>query len=104
MTKAQEVKKALKGHFQNLRCVNGKGTAWGWVELSFDIERPADCYCNERLTGYCPACSEKIREARQKVYKLIKDANIELYNYIADDGYNTERDCMLIDIKLVDKN
>lgn len=101
MTKAQEVKKALKGHFTNLKCVNGKGTAWGWVELSFDLPKPKECYCAEQLTGYCLPCSKARDEARKKVYDLIKKSKVELYNFTSDDGYNTERDCMLIDINLI---
>jgi len=101
MTKAQEVKKALKGHFNNLKCTNGRGTAWGWVELSFDLPKPKECYCAEQLTGYCLPCSKARDEARKKVYDLIKQAKIELYNYTADDGYNSQNDCMLIDINLI---
>jgi hypothetical protein len=101
MTKAQQVKKAVKGHFQNIKCTNGRGTAYGWVHLSFDYPKPEECYCHERLTGYCMKCSNARSEAQQKVYDLIKKSKVELYSYYADDGYNTERDEMIINVNLV---
>jgi adenine deaminase len=101
MTKAQEVKKALKGHFQNLKSVNGKGTAWGWVHLSFDYKKPEECYCNRTQGMYCSKCRDAHQEATKKVYELIKQSKTELYSYCSDDGYNTDRDCMLIDVNLI---
>jgi len=101
MTKAQEVKRALKGHFNNLKSVNGQGTAWGWVHLSFDYPKSKECYCDRTQGMYCSKCRDTQEEAHKKVYELIKKSKIELYNYTADDGYNSERDCMIIDINLI---
>jgi len=105
MTKAQQVKKALKGHFQNLRCVNGRGTAYGWVELSFDYPKPEKCDCEwlKKTRGYgiCQGCLDQQREAEKKVYELINKAGVELYHYYADDGYDTKRAEILININLI---
>jgi hypothetical protein len=99
MTKAQEVKKALKGAFQNLRCIGGKDTAYGWVHLGFDLPKTQECNCDG--FRYCTACSNAKQSATQKVYDLIKKARVELYSYTSDDGYNSENDCMLIDINMI---
>jgi hypothetical protein len=100
-TKAQQVKKALKGHFENLRCVNGKGTAYGWVDLRFDYPKQKTCTCDLIQFGICYECSKTKQEAKEKVYQLLNESRVELYSYYTDDGYNTQRDCMLIDINLI---
>jgi hypothetical protein len=100
-TKAQQVKKALKGHFENLKCRADRGTASGWVNLSFDYPMTKKCNCEFQKWGMCTNCSDTQREAEQKVYDLIDKAGVELYSYYADDGYNTQRKCILININLI---
>ena len=99
-TRAQRIKKVLKGHFENLKCINGKGTASGWVEMRFDYPKPENCSC-EGKEYTCYECSEAINKAKEEVYRLIREAKIELSTYYVDDGYNTRNTCMLIDVKLI---
>jgi len=86
MTKAQEVKKALKGHFDKVTAVNGKGTAYGWVEL----------HIWDKSLENLPYRDQN-EQARKKVYELIKAAEIKLYTYCDDGGYG-DHDCILISV------
>ena len=101
MTKAQEVKKACKGHFQNLKCIGGRGTAYGWVTLEFDEKKLENCTCDPIRWYHCQPCANVRSKAEEKVYALIKKQAVKLYTYCSDDGSGMDRDCMIIHINLV---
>lgn len=79
MTKAQEVKKALKGFYQVITCTNGLGSAWGWVSLKVKVTKDYDS--NWAL--------------EQEVTKILKDAGIELYTYSDDMG--GDKTCLMVE-------
>ncbi|RKY72536.1 MAG: hypothetical protein DRP97_00450 [Candidatus Latescibacterota bacterium] len=80
MTKAQEVKKALKGIYNIVSCTGGTGTATGWVDLTIKTDKKY----------------EDQREFEKEVIGHIKNAGIELYTYMNDDGYDSSDYCILI--------
>ena len=94
MTKAQQVKKAINGHFDNLSCINGKGTAYGWVTVRLDYPRQAKCCCNDGM--YCRLCKETMNEVQSRIYTLVNESGTEFYTYTSEDGYNTESACLNI--------
>jgi hypothetical protein len=61
-TETREVKKFMAREYpgSNPRVSHGKGTAWGWLKISFSIPRPTNCYCND------PAWA-KVREEDQTI-------------------------------------
>lgn len=106
MTKAQEVKKAIKGCFKDIKCVGGRGTASGWVSLSFSYPKQKDCDCEylSKEHGYrkqCSECENTKSKAKSEFYQKLKSSNVELYSYYPDDGYNSSSNCIHISINLV---
>ncbi len=68
---------------------NGRGTAWGWCEVSIDIPRPENCTHSEDnpsdpdYTFYCLPCKRAMQEASLEAEKLLE--GVEFYKYPTDD-------------------
>ena len=98
------IKKALVAKFgrENVTVRNGSGTAWGWVEIGLQVSEPLNCVCKPG-DCYCPACREAIGSITKEAYKLIHEAlnsaGLKPYTYCADDGYNTDSEEILLDVK-----
>ncbi len=118
-----EIKKSLCEVFnrKDVRVLGGRGTAYGWVEIKVETDRKSDCTCNikidkrwrtneeykyrdvidmNRLTYFCDSCKKIRQETEEKARKAIKASKQTFGTYTADDGYNTERDEMLLDIEV----
>jgi hypothetical protein len=74
------VKKALIGagfDQNNVRVHHGKGTAWGWINVSLDIKRSPSCYCGEpddygrRET--CADCREYWRDIHNRIISVVRE-------------------------------
>lgn len=90
LTQTQIIKKALKGQFTYMMSVTkGKGTACAWIHVDF-YGVPRDVHT----------------EAYAEAYKTVKFAlaqaseqegqDFSLSTYTSDDGYNSERECLMI--------
>ena len=99
------VKKALvnKYGYKNVSVNNGKGTAWGWVQIRLDQPHAKDCSCEGY--NYGQSCKDVINntnhEAEVLAKKAIKESGQEAYKFYSDDGYNTEIDEINTHVSLV---
>jgi len=100
------IKKELadKYGYKNVSVKNGTGTAWGWVEISITAKKPNDCFCLEGQP-YCQNCKDlmntRSREAEKLANEALKKEGLEFYTYCSDDGYNTDRNEVLISVNLI---
>jgi hypothetical protein len=99
------IKSALSDIFgyKNVSVKNDRGTAWGWVKVEIEQPKPAECSCQD--WHECEPCRNlrrgKEETARNAIYDRLTREGMKLYTYTSDDGYNTERDCLIIDVKLI---
>ena len=96
------IKKELTKKYgsDNVSVVGGMGAAYGWAEVYIYIEKPDSCYCKEGEV-YCSECGKELSKTREEASKLIYAIpNIEFYTYNSDDGYNTESDCLSIQVSI----
>ena len=113
--RTKKVKQALTKifNYKDVSVTNGTGTAYGWVNVNIKTDLPKDCKCkivndngysyrkpldDNRMTYFCEACDKLHKETKEKAMKAIKD--ISFGTYYADDGYNTARDQLLIDVNV----
>ena len=96
------IKKALSqkyGH-KNISVKNGKGTAWGWINISIKINRTEACLTPSQKYCNCQVCRLIEREEQPQANLLIKTAleasNLKLYSYHDDMGGNNEK--IIVDI------
>lgn len=52
---------------------HGRGTAWGWLEIHFDIPYPTDCHCPADDYPMCKPCRDAVDEAESKATKIVLD-------------------------------
>lgn len=85
------IKKALAAKFghKNVSVKNGQGTAWGWVEVRVYSPKHADDMPREEELAI-------EADARAIAYKAVHEAGLKFHTYCSDDGYNSERDCVLV--------
>lgn len=86
------------GIFSKVSVTRGRGTASGWVNADVEITAPEDCFCTSDSTR-CPRCIEQLRFARGKADEATK--NIPYHTWTSDDGYDTERDECIIQVRLI---
>lgn len=116
----KKVKSILSKHFTKVSVTGGKGTAHGWCHISVIADDPCPFRQHEQPCSYYFKCQDGICKGnnmpvsagwagsiRQKTWRIIDDTinslikDIPFYNYYADDGYNTKRQEVNIDIKFV---
>ena len=91
---------AKKFGYKNIKVIGGRGTAYGWVEIGISIEKPKNCLCKEGET-YCSECKKALNKTDEEAKKLIYAIpGIKFYTYLSDDGYGTDRDCVLIQVSV----
>lgn len=94
---------------KNVSVKNGRGTAWGWVEIGVsmpEVEHKEDHHmANKYAFGdemYCVTCprlrNDKRMEVEMHALKALKDAGLEPHTYCSDDGYGQDNDCILVDV------
>ena len=100
-----EIKKMLIEKTQNksIRLVGGKGIAYGWVKISIDVQKPANCTCENEYSFYCNQCKQTMYNTRNNVESLvIQSFKEELDTYYSDDYANqTPHRSMFVDINLI---
>lgn len=100
------IKKALatKYGFKNVTVKNGTGTAWGWVKIGVSVPKPevADHEHSEYGCTKCRVSENAIsKEVEDLASQALKDNNLKFHTYCSDGGYNSERDCVLIDVNFI---
>jgi hypothetical protein len=96
------VKKYLvKNGFKGISVKNGQGTAWGWVKIDHEIDRPKNCTCVGNYP-YCEHCREAINKTSDKIKTAsslaVKIAGLKFYTYTSDDGIGYENDEILVQV------
>lgn len=97
---------AKKYGYKNVSVKNGRGTAWGWVEVSVSTKKPITS-CDGIHTGWdtCYTCQEASRniehEASRIMYAAWQKEGLKPYTYTQDDGYGSERDDVLISVHYI---
>lgn len=117
----KKVKKILANEFgyKNVNVIGGRGTAYGWCEITIKTPdpcpdkqnvNPCSSYCNDGIckgnqkflngNGWGNSVRQlKCSGLRERAEELIKD--VEFYSYTMDDGYGTQNKEVLIHIKFV---
>jgi hypothetical protein len=70
--------------YKNVSVRNGCGTASGWVEVSITTKKVVGVSVRE--------------EAWKIMYAAWEKEGLKPYNYAADDGEGSTRDCVLVDV------
>lgn len=100
------VRKALTNRYgrKSVSVTKGRGTAGGWIHATIETKKPHDCFCKKGET-YCQRCVERIKEtskeARKIAYDAIEKKGAKFMTYCADDGFNTDRDCFMLQTRLI---
>lgn len=94
---------AKKYGFKNVIVKSGRGTSSGWVEIKVKIAKPRIGHQPE--CSYCPECRKFERfmcgQVREAAQEALSKENLKFNTYCSDDGYDSERDCVLIDVSLI---
>jgi len=103
--RASIIKKALVKTYgrKNVSVIKGRGTASSWVEARVKVSNPL-CGCNENVIGRCETCKNVFIEHRHEIEKIANEAlranGAEHSTFYADDGYNTEMNEFLAEVKI----
>lgn len=93
LTQTQIIKKALKSAFTYMVSVTkGKGTACGWIHVDF-YGVPRDLRETVSLEAY-KVLKLALAQASKK-----EGQDFRLSTYTSDDGYNSERECLLLQFR-----
>ena len=119
LSRNSEIKKILAAKYgrTNVSIRQGRGTACGWVDIYIKVASPCPqlvkmaCHACAKLTdGRCAGNNQPLesyswhRSARALATKQVHEEARELLKgvhfdiFYSDDGYNTERDCVIIHI------
>ncbi len=81
------IKKYLSSKYgnKNVSVRNSSGTAYGWINISIKGEK--DKSWNKSV------------EIEKELVELLKDNGLSFYTYLADEGYGTKSNCVLIDFQ-----
>jgi hypothetical protein len=96
------IKKALRKEFPTYKISvrQSIGTASGWKNISIETD-----IVEERKPEEFGFGTRLVKEVRDRFEVIEKRAgeivreNAKLYTYCSDDGYDTNRECLLIDVK-----
>jgi len=92
LTQTQIIKKALKSQFTYpVSVTKGKGTACAWIHVDFyGVPRDHDLHQSMHPEVYKTVKFALAQAAEQE------DQDFSLSTYTSDDGYNSERECLMI--------
>lgn len=100
---AKQVLAKRYGHM-NVSVTNGTGTAWGWVRVRIIAHKALKC-TGDTNGFYCNNCKENNRAVEREARELMRNEwaklGLKAYTYASDDGYDTERDEVLISVDYV---
>jgi hypothetical protein len=89
----RQIKKALSEEFgyKNVRVRGGRGTAYGWIDIT--IKAPAPHECND---WHCLTCNELRNKIRQRAWEILKKIGLEsiIGTYYDDMGY-AHKECII---------
>lgn len=91
ITKLVKTVLAEKYGYKNVSVKRGRGTAWGWVEATIEVPEPEPHSHSLR--------SMETERAREAVYTAMRAAGLKFYTYTADDGYGSERDEFMLQLR-----
>ena len=97
------VKKALsdKYGYKNVRVINGRGTAWGWVEASITMPKPKEMTDEQTKSIYRnPIDKEITKNAELIAYEAVKKSGLKFYTYADDGGYG-DHDCFMLSVHYI---
>lgn len=106
---SKTVRKVLANRYgnKNVSVTKGKGTASGWIEATIEVKQASDCFC-ESGQPYCANCRGQLKEtseeARKIVYAEMERVDARFMTYCSDDGFNTDRDCFLLQTRIIKEN
>ncbi len=97
------IKSALseKYGYKNVSVVNGKGTAWGWVEAHIYVPKsnPCDCRVNDPYCATCRATLNEVnKEAKSISYEALKTAGLKFGTYSSDMGDGSMNDEFILQV------
>lgn len=97
---SREVKKFLVGQgYQNVKVGHGRGTSWGWLEVSISIPRPADCYCHDPLWAEvrkqemsisCRNCGAEWQRVRRELLQKLMELTGRHGDYDGNISFDSE--------------
>lgn len=104
-TRNKQVKAILSERFGSkaVSVRNGRGTAWGWCEVSININRPDNCTHSETNPAdpdypfYCQPCKTAMNTTQQEAEKLLRD--VEFYKYPTDGERDGQE--LLIEVHII---
>jgi hypothetical protein len=87
----RKIKRALKNAFPYYQIIirNGRGTAYGWKKVFIITDIP-ERINSEGFYSYNEEEKEKFEEIRTLANNIIHGVGKRIYNYCADDGYNSK--------------
>ncbi len=92
---------------KNVSVTKGKGTASGWINAIVEVPKAKDCFCKERQP-HCSSCCIQLKETSEEVRKIVyaemEKNETSFMTYCADDGFNTDRDCFLLQTRIIKEN
>lgn len=92
MTTAEKnriIKKALvQAGYKNVSVTGSRGTAYGWVNIKVDSR-------DAKTRDEAWKESGKVREIARNA---LSEVGERFYTYVSDDGYNTESECVHVDV------
>ena len=94
----KEVKQILSKIFgnKNVSVVGGRGTAYGWCEISINIPKNG-CTGDVNENGYpeyCHSCRSKIQQTSRQAEEAIK--NVAFSQYYDDENYLNDKQIISI--------
>ena len=79
-TETKLIKDALKkaGYTQTIEVHHGAGTAYGWVDITLSVSKPADCTCESLAAEFypdkyplCDHCRRVLNAEDRKVTEIV---------------------------------
>jgi len=100
------VKKALSERFgaKNVSVRGGRGTAYGWIEvtiLSDAIEEAIKqgLENGDSIETIKETLKSDVLKISDEARDIIHKTGVEIYTFTSDDGYNSEHECLLINVR-----
>jgi len=68
----------IPARLMNIQVGHGRGTAWGWLHIRFDIYHAPGCYCvitPNMPRETCQPCKDLWQECRRTAYPIVRAAS-----------------------------
>lgn len=67
------------------RVIGGTGTAYGWVTVGIETEKPSDCTCTPG-SEYCQECKQVMHKGIEVEAKIVEKFGTQMSSYCDDMG------------------